>query len=102
MAAKPAIVTLLLENGADPYATDILGNNSFILASGLGRADNLRLWLKRFPTWNLEQKNIITGLSVCTLSVSFSFSFLCNTLTPITIIRHCPRVYTCVQIIMRR
>ena len=38
---------LLLENGADAYATDINGNNPLMCACTFNRVDNVKFWLKR-------------------------------------------------------
>ena len=54
-------VSLLLEHGADPYESDIAGNDALMLASIFGRTDNVKFWLKRFPNWDLERKNKVVG-----------------------------------------
>ena len=51
------IVTLLLKYGADPFETDIGGNDPLMFGSMFGHTKNVKLWLKRFPRWNLERKN---------------------------------------------
>ena len=55
------IVSLLLEHGADPYETDIAGNDPLMFASIFGRTDNVKFWLNRFPDWDLERKNKVVG-----------------------------------------
>jgi hypothetical protein len=60
-ASRPKIVSLLLEHGADPFETDIAGNDPFMFASISGRIDNVKFWLDRFPKWNLERKNTVVG-----------------------------------------
>ena len=45
--ASPEMVQLLLENGADAYATDISGNNPLMCACTFNRLDNVKFWLKR-------------------------------------------------------
>ena len=55
------IVSLLLEHGADPYESDIAGNDPLMFASMFGRTDNVKFWLKRFPDWDLERKNKVVG-----------------------------------------
>ena len=42
------IVEMLLENGADPYVEDKNGVDSLMLASTLGRAENMTFWLSQF------------------------------------------------------
>jgi ankyrin repeat protein len=59
--AKPSIVSLLLEHGANPLETDVVGNDTFMYASILGRIDNVKFWLERFSDWNLERKNKTAG-----------------------------------------
>ena len=59
--ASSEFVSLLLEYDADPYESDVAGNDGLMLASILGRTDNVKFWLKRFPDWNLERKNKILG-----------------------------------------
>lgn len=55
------VVTLLLEFGADPNETDIAGNDPFMFGNIFGRADNVKRWLKHFPTWDLNRKNRVVG-----------------------------------------
>ena len=59
--ASPEIVQLLLENGANPYATDVNGNSPFMCACTYNRVDNVKFWLKQFPMWNLEARNTVVG-----------------------------------------
>ena len=54
-------VCLLLQHGADPYESDVNGNDAFMFASIFGRTDNVKFWLKRFPDWDLERKNKVVG-----------------------------------------
>eukprot|EP00938_MAST-03A_sp_MAST-3A-sp1_P002860 g2860.t1 len=55
------IITLLLEYGADSFETDVAGNDPLMFASIFGHTDNVKLWLKRFPDWDLERKNKVVG-----------------------------------------
>jgi hypothetical protein len=61
LASRPKIVSLLLEHGADPFETDIAGNDPLMFASIFGRTDNVKFWLNRFPDWDLERKNKVVG-----------------------------------------
>jgi len=64
-------VSLLLKHGADPYATDIKGFNSLMFASISGRTNNVKFWLHRFPGWDIEKKNKITGATCLLQAVTF-------------------------------
>ncbi len=59
--ASSEMVQLLLESGANPYATEINGDNSLMCACSLNRVENVKFWLKEFPDWNLEARNKIVG-----------------------------------------
>jgi len=59
--ASSEIVSLLLEHGANPQATDVAGNTALHFASIVGRTDNVKFWLSRFPKWDLEKKNKVVG-----------------------------------------
>ena len=61
MVSSPNIVSLLLEHGADPYERDISGNDPFMYASVFGRTENVKLWLERYPDWDLEAGNKVVG-----------------------------------------
>ena len=61
LASRPKIVELLLEDGADPFETDVVGLDAFMFASSFARSDNVKFWLDRFPEWNLERKNTVSG-----------------------------------------
>jgi ankyrin repeat protein len=60
-AGTPTIVEMLLKRGFDPKLTDIAGNNPLHLACASNRVANVMYWLNRFPNWNLEASNNITG-----------------------------------------
>jgi hypothetical protein len=55
------IVCLLLQYGADPFETDVAGNDPLMFASIFGHTDNVKFWLNRFPDWDLERKNKVVG-----------------------------------------
>ena len=54
-------VCLLLQHGADPYESDVNGNDAFMFASAFGNTENAKFWLERFPDWDLERKNKVAG-----------------------------------------
>ena len=45
MACRSEIVSIMLENGADPYESGIGRNDAFMFASIFGRTDNVKFWL---------------------------------------------------------
>jgi ankyrin repeat protein len=59
--ASTEIVQLLLNNGANPLVVDVSGNNTLMCACTFNRLDNVKLWLKEFPDWDLEAGNTING-----------------------------------------
>jgi ankyrin repeat protein len=58
---QPETISLLLDSGFDPQETDLSGNDAFMSACMSGNTDNVKLWLNRFPKWNLEKKNKVVG-----------------------------------------
>ena len=67
--ASPEIVHLLLENGADAYAIEISGNNPLMCACAFNRVGNVKLWLKKFPDWDLEARNSVTGAAALATAI---------------------------------
>ena len=59
--ASDEVVTLLLQHGANPFETDIAGNDPLMFGSIFGRPDNVKFWLKRFPDWDIERRNKVAG-----------------------------------------
>jgi hypothetical protein len=59
--ASLEMVRLLLESGANAYATEISGNNPLMCACTFNRVDNVKFWLNEFPDWNLEARNTTVG-----------------------------------------
>ena len=41
-----------------------MGNDALMMAAILGRVDNVRFWLTKYETWNLERRNKIVGGTV--------------------------------------
>jgi hypothetical protein len=67
--STPMMVKLLLDNGADPHATDVIGNNSLMQACILNRIDNVNYWLEKFPDWKLKTRNNTFGGVALTLAI---------------------------------
>jgi len=71
IASNQDIVSLLLECGADPFHTTVSGDDALMFASIFGRTDNVKFWLDRFPDWDLERRNKVTGSTVLSHAVFF-------------------------------
>ena len=69
--ASRETVQLLLENGGNPYATEVGGNNPLMIACVFNRVDNLRFWFKEFPDWNLEARTAVVGGTALSIAVYF-------------------------------
>ena len=64
MFASWDVAAALLDAGASPKARDSQGNGAFMLACGLGRSENMRAWLARFPNWDLDgRRHKSTGVN---------------------------------------
>ena len=59
--SNPDTVKVLLDHGADPYITDITGNNPFMFACAYGRLNNVKLWMQQYRNWDLEARDKMTG-----------------------------------------
>ena len=55
--ASPDVVIVLLQAGANMYATDIMGNDGMMLAASFNRLDNIKTWFARNPHWEVDRKN---------------------------------------------
>ena len=55
------IVEMLLKKGADPYIEDKNGMDCLMLASTLGRDQNVIFWLSRYPDWDVNRGNSLNG-----------------------------------------
>ena len=63
---------LLDKGGADPEArTTSTGIDALMFAAFGGRADNIVAWLRRFPEWDTERKERISGNTAIILGVGF-------------------------------
>ena len=69
--ADVEIVEMLLKKGADPYIEDKNGMGCLMLASTLGRAENVTLWLSRFPDWDVNRGNSLNGSTALHCAVYF-------------------------------
>ena len=69
--ASPAIVTLLLEHGADPFDASEGKLDGFMYACATGNVANLHTWLQHLPDWNLGQRNGVTGGTATSSAVFF-------------------------------
>ena len=69
--ASSTIVSMLLENGANPYAVDVGRRNVFMYAAFFGRTENLKFWLEKFPKWDLSSRESLSGNTALTLACGF-------------------------------
>jgi len=68
--ASVDMVQLLLENGADAYATDSGGMNSFMYSCTLNRVKNVEYWLQQYPDWDMEARNTLVGGTALGMAVT--------------------------------
>jgi len=61
MTASPEVISILLESGANVESVDVMGNDAFMFASGVGRVKNLHCWLERVDDWDLSRQNTVVG-----------------------------------------
>ena len=64
--ASVAVVTLLLDAGADPLTSvrDTSGMDGFKLACLFGRIDLIKMWLARYKNWNIERMDNSNGTAL--------------------------------------
>jgi len=67
--ASPEIVIALLDAGAEPNATDVMGNDAFLASCGFGRLDNVKTWCSRDMNWDVNRVNTRFGASALHLTV---------------------------------
>ena len=65
------VVTVLLDARAPCFAEDAKGFDPLMWASASGQADNVREWLRRYPFWEMERRERVTGNTAAGLSVLF-------------------------------
>ena len=65
------MVEMLLKKGADPYIEDKNGMDCMMIASTLGRAENVTFWLSRFPDWDVNRGSSLNGATALHCSVYF-------------------------------
>jgi hypothetical protein len=63
------IVEMLLKKGADPNTEEENGIDCLMLASTLGRAENVTFWLSRFPDWDVNRGNSLNGATALHVAV---------------------------------
>lgn len=64
------IISLLLSVGADYKALDHNAADSVMYAAYYGRAKNIKYWMKRFPEWDLNRCNKVTGANALLVAMS--------------------------------
>ena len=67
--ASPEIVAALFDAGVDVETTDIMGNDSFMAACGMGRVDNVEMWCSRFKDWKIDKRNKIFGSTALNIAL---------------------------------
>ena len=60
-ASDTGIVRMLLSHGVNPDILDKNGASPFMTACQFGRIDNLKLWLERFPSHDVHEREKIAG-----------------------------------------
>ena len=70
-ASKPEIVIALLEAGASPKDTNIAGLDAFKAACVSGRLENVKVWLKKFPNWNVDCRGSVFGSTALNIAARF-------------------------------
>ena len=61
MTASTEVVSILLEYGANVNCVDVMGNDSFMIASLFGRPENMECWLEKVKGWDLNRQNTVIG-----------------------------------------
>jgi len=74
--ARFEVVELLLRAGAKPHqrvakTTAYQGVDALMFAAMFGRADNVKAWLARFPTWDLDRRDATAGCDVLMTAALF-------------------------------
>eukprot|EP00947_MAST-08B_sp_MAST-8B-sp1_P004820 g4820.t1 len=63
VCASPAVVEALLDAGAAPTARTGGGSgfDPLHFAAAAGSVENIKAWLRRFPSWDLERRDKLSG-----------------------------------------
>jgi len=69
--ASSEIVTLLLDNGADPNVKDVGDRNVLMYGSFYGRIENVKVWFDRFPEWDISSRGSLNGNTALSLALGF-------------------------------
>jgi len=69
--ASVQIVNMLLEKGANPFATDINGVDSLMFACASGQVQNVEFWISKFQDWDVNRGNTLNGSTALHASVYF-------------------------------
>ena len=74
MFASPALVTLLLDSGANPHAQSkgITSSSAFHMACAFGRLDNVEMWLARFKDWDVDLMDKAAGTALSAVLLQYS------------------------------
>jgi len=68
--ASAQIICLLLEYDADLKSVDVMGNNALLLASAMGRTNNVKCWLEKMERCDLETRNALMTAGLTSLHAS--------------------------------
>ncbi len=69
LLSSPDIVLALLQAGADPNDTDVMGNDSLMLACTFGRLRNIQVWCSNVSNWDVDRRNERFGSTALHLAV---------------------------------
>ena len=67
--ANSHTVLKLLDAGSIPYVYDVMGNDPVMLASGLGRSENIMTWFANVSDWDVNRRNERFGSTALHLAV---------------------------------
>eukprot|EP00939_MAST-03C_sp_MAST-3C-sp1_P003435 g3435.t1 len=66
--SETKMVEMLLDAGADPLKFGYNGADGLMMACYFNRFDNVKMWLRRFPDWNLERTDRFAGITALVFS----------------------------------
>jgi len=75
MLSSSEILALILDHGADIYATNVLGHDPFQNAATFGRFENLKFWIEKHPHWNIDRTSRMYGGTALSMAVFMGY---CN------------------------